>query len=166
MQAKRNIRGNAFQAAGQAASVSTAWERCLALRPDDAAACISLGRALIEAGRPADAFRHLKAGCKRHPADPQLLAPSGKALLRLGHHEAALGALFLAIDFQPNSADLHADLSTALAAVGDLDQAAAHALTAFRLAPSAQHATNASCALIGLGSFTDALAMADRAITA
>lgn len=158
--------GVALFGCGRPSEAIEAWERYLVLRPAEAQAYVSLARALIGVGRAGDAFRHLTDGCARHPNDAGLMALSGKALLRLNQAEAALGALILAADSRPDDAELHGDLSAAFTALGQSEQAAAHALAAFRLAPSAANATTASCAMIGIGAFADALALTEGAIGA
>ena len=149
---------------GRTSDAITAWERYQVLQPGGLQAYTNLGRALINVGRAADALQHLTKGCTRYPDNPELLALSGRALLRLQQPEAALGALILASDRHLDDPALHTDLSAAFAALGHAEQAATHALTAYRLSPTPCNATTASGAMIGVGDFMEALTLADQAV--
>ena len=119
---------------------------------------------LIAQGQADAAFRLLSTATRLHPGDGRLAHLAGHVLLKLGLPGPAIGALYHALTLLPGNAVVHGSLAAALVAQGHADEAAAHAGTAFRVAPTAAHAATYSCALIEQGLLPEALAVTDDAI--
>ncbi len=156
--------GVALAAAQRPAEAIVAWGHAARLRPEQADSAVALGHALLSAGRPADAAVLLTKTCQRHPGDARVLVLNGRALLALGQTRPAMGALFMALELTPNDGAIHASLSSLLFDSGDVEQAMAHGLEAFRLLPGHNEAATLSCVLIALGYYQEALALAEHAL--
>ncbi|MFN7918124.1 MAG: tetratricopeptide repeat protein [Vicinamibacterales bacterium] len=103
--------------------------------PDDAAARVTLGVALLEAGRAADALPHLREAVRLDPANALAVLNLGNALLDLGDVDAAIAQLESAVRLNPAAADAHNNLGIALGSKGRVDDAVAHFVEALRLRP-------------------------------
>ncbi len=120
--------------------------------------------ALLASGHPEEAARLLTAAHRAEPDNPAILALNGRALTLLGRHEAAVGALTMALGLEPGSAAAHARLTGPLVAAGNLQGALMHAAEAFRLQPDAKHATAVAGVLWNLCRHEETLHFADTAL--
>ena len=138
-----------------------AWERRLAARPHDPAVAAGLVRALLTAGRPADAATLLAPHCD---GDAGLLRLHAQALLGCGQRGPAIGALFMAHTAAPDNTGVLGELGDALFSDGNADASLPFLAAAFAADPSAAHAATLSCVLLDLGRGAEALAVTDRAL--
>ena len=114
----------------------------LALDPADALAGEQLGRALLEAGRPAEARQALEASVRTDPR-PASLLQLGRALLAADQPDAAADALRRSLEMSRGETattdleTLHYQLGLALRRLGRRDEAARELAEARRLSQEA-----------------------------
>lgn len=89
------------------------------------------------------------------------LRNQARSLLAAGQRRAAIGALFLACEASPGDAETIGALGEALVLDGAVEAAAPHCEMAFRLEPSAAHASTWSCVLLEQGRLEEALRVTD-----
>jgi tetratricopeptide (TPR) repeat protein len=89
------------------------------------------------------ALREARARALLFPSVPWPLSKLGEELRHLGELKAALEALAAAVREQPDSAQIHRQLSRALLQVGELGEACAHSAAAVRYAPKDPQALEA-----------------------
>jgi protein O-GlcNAc transferase len=94
-----------------------------------------LGALLLEAGRNAEAAKHLREALRRRPEDTVLLSNLGEAQRRLGDYPAALATLRHANRLQPPLAEPHHTEGLVLQAMGRLEEAVAAYRRAVALNP-------------------------------
>jgi tetratricopeptide (TPR) repeat protein len=122
-------------------------------------------RALLAAGKAAEAGLRLTEAHQREPGNADILTLNSQALLSIGRQEEAVGALFMALRLQPGRAEAHARLVEPLFALGDLEAALQQGTKAFRLDGSSRHACMVSGVLAQLCRYGEALAFADHAVS-
>ncbi len=106
-----------------------------AVDPDNPAAAVNLGTALLNAGAYAQAETVLRASLARHPDFvPGRMRLAG-VLLELGRPGEAAAALAPALSREPLNVDLRVRLGLALLRSGRIAQARSHLETALRLRP-------------------------------
>lgn len=135
------------------------------LHPDRAAHILTQGQTLLKAGRAQEVVLLLIKAHTDYPGDVRILTLNAQALMALGRNELAIGVLFIAIDLQPENANIHFALGILLRDQGNLELAAMHSMESFRFAPNHVHATELSNVLIALGRYEDALAAATHALS-
>jgi len=91
-----------------------AWQRVLALQPDDAGAESNLGVALAKAHREREAVAHLEKALTLNPIDALAHSNLGGVLAGLGEIDAAIAHFRKALAIAPNSASAHYNLGMAL----------------------------------------------------
>jgi tetratricopeptide (TPR) repeat protein len=125
-----------YEAAGRPRAAVGAYRRVLGLidRDDPALLDALLHVAMAAPDGPAavDAARRLRPTRPGHEG----LLGVGDALMLNGEIEAACAEYRMAVALAPTSARAHAGLATALAGVGQAEQAAEHLLQAIRLEPT------------------------------
>jgi tetratricopeptide (TPR) repeat protein len=88
--------------------------------PDDH---LTLAALLVELGRTDDAIRVVEMAARRWEHNPVLLARLGELFLGNEQPQDAVRVLSRVTDLDPGSAKAHAKLATALAQLGDIDEA-------------------------------------------
>jgi tetratricopeptide (TPR) repeat protein len=159
--------GRAALDLGSLPQAGTAFERVVALRPDDRDGLIGAGQVLQARGLCADACNVWEHGAAAHPADPVLPSLLGVDLLRRGQWEAAECWLREALKRQPGHADALAGLGSICERTGRSAEGAAllDRWTAGPRPHGAVAAVHARC-LLGDGQPEPALALLDRALAA
>lgn len=117
-----------------------AVERSLALNPHSAEAHQAAGYVNNWLCRPEAALRHFERAARLSPLDPEMvhvLTGSAVAHLIAGRYEAALDAARQALRLQPEWGDAHRNVVAALWLLGRREEAAAAALRAREIAPTA-----------------------------
>lgn len=135
------------------------WRRALAVTERNAVACLSLGIALLERGKDAEALGFLEDAVRLHPGNPSGHNNLGVALERNGQLDRAIGHFRSAIAIYKNDAQAYNNLGAALAKQGRFSEAAGHYRTAIRLRPDQPSAYfNLGFALSRLGRLEEAAA--------
>ena len=110
---------------GDVAGAHKSLGRALRRRPDDLESALALARAHEEREEWQAALDVLEQTRASHQgSDPRLLSRIGRVALASGNAGAAIGAFREAVQVQPDSPRLLAELATALAAEGHLAEAA------------------------------------------
>ncbi|HEY4041104.1 MAG TPA: tetratricopeptide repeat-containing glycosyltransferase family protein [Rhodopila sp.] len=159
--------GNTLAERGQTEAAIEAFQRCLALAPDRAAAHFNLGNALRQTGRPVDAIDAFLACLRLVPHFGAAYVNLAESLRRLGLLEQAREMAVLAVRHLPEQPEAMICLANVL---HDLAEYAASAeLYAQALAREPDHAgalTSLGNSLHALGRLDEALAVHDRAVAA
>lgn len=126
-------------------STESLWAHAVAAQPDNAFARLSLGAALLEQGRTAEAeaqFAALRAIAAAHPDDVPARArlglaeaQLGMAAKRAGRLDEAAQRLEAALVLNPKDARLHLNLGSVYLELGRYDDAVRHWDDMFNLAP-------------------------------
>ena len=103
-----------------------AFERALALDPDNRAALIRIGRIHLEAGRTDEAASCLARAREQGERSAFLFQSLAEVELQRGHPERAVELLRRALQAQPAASRLHYELAMAYRRLGDQDQARFH----------------------------------------
>jgi tetratricopeptide (TPR) repeat protein len=139
-----------------------------ALRPQSPGARLTLGNALLDSGRPAEAAEEFRAAAAAAEPDGGFaLAHTnlGTALECQGRWEEAVAAHREAVRLKPDFAEAHTNLGNALRHVGRYAEAVAAHREAVRLKPDLAVAhTNLGVALMFQGETGPALAAFDEAV--
>lgn len=125
------------------------------LRPDESEPYSLLGEVAVQRGRYADAALHFREALRRNPGSPKLLnslgaaifsdaiggampefAPAPAATRPNDRVEEAIRCYRQALAIQPDLADAHNNLATALAVEGKLDEARQHFERALQINPA------------------------------
>ncbi|MCW5892449.1 MAG: tetratricopeptide repeat protein [bacterium] len=149
------------------ASTEALWAHAVAVQPDNAFARLSLGAALLEAGRPAEAepqFAALRAIVAANPDDGPARArlglaeaQLGMAAKRAGRLDEAARRLEAALVLNPHDARLHLNLGSVYLELGRVDEAVRHWDDMFHLAPDDPKVRNElGGALLQIERFADA----------
>jgi Flp pilus assembly protein TadD len=129
----------------------------LKLRPDDALARTSLGLALLDQGKLADAEAEYRAVLKLKPDWAGVHLNLGTALAGQGRLADAEAEFRAALKLQPDDDDAHFNLGVTLARQGKLADAEAEHRAALKLKPDYVEAhINLGKALYGQGKLSDA----------
>jgi tetratricopeptide (TPR) repeat protein len=113
-------------AAGFPSLAQSAWERCLALRPDEVLYGMGLGEALLAGGQwDAGEEAFCRAAALRPAAAGDCWRRLGKLLLQAGLPERAAAALTRAVAAEPDDPRCRLALAAACAAAGRPEDAAA-----------------------------------------
>lgn len=118
--------GLLYEAQGRPADAATAFERVLALQPEDMPALVRLARIRIESGDAAAAEPLFERARAVAPRSVAVLAGLGQAALARGDYETAVRRLEEGLNAAPDIASLHAPLANAYRALGRNETAAAH----------------------------------------
>ncbi len=149
------------------------WEEAIAATrkeleadPEDRGnAPLNLGRALTEAGRPAQALPLLEEALRRRPDSFDAHNNFGVALAALRRWPEAVAQYELALRLRPDSADAENNLANAIAKAGRLDDALTHYASALRLQPDFPEAeANWGRTLAETGRFEEARPHFERAL--
>lgn len=151
----------ALAACGRHGEAVAAWEQVNALLPANPAAVSGLASALLAAGRHRDAMDWLMNANQLLTGHPTLLRLLAQSMLALGMQDEAIGALYVALEAEPESAGTHAAIGIALFRQGQVETALGHCQKAYRLAPNAHNAATLTCVLMDVGRHGDALELAD-----
>ena len=141
------------------------WSDTVAKRPEHARPRKNLGFALINAGRPNDAARHLRVALRLEPDDPEAHNYLGLAHYRLGRTAEAIVEFEAALRHRRDFVEAHNNLGLALTQAERYDEAIGHLREAIRLAPpqAATH-NNLGMALALAGRGEEAVPHLRRAI--
>lgn len=104
-------------------AAARAYERRVALTPNDAAARRDLAELYLAQDRHADALREFTFALALAPRDPRALTGAGHASVALGRDEDAIGAFRRALGHDPSLAEALYALSRALLRTGRHDEA-------------------------------------------
>lgn len=159
------------------ASTESLWAHAVAAQPDNAFARMSLGTALLEADRPAEAetqFAALRAIVAASPDDVEARArlgiaeaQLGMAAKRAGRLDEAAQRLEAALVLNPRDGRLHLNLGGVYLELGRPDAAVRHFDDAFNLMPEDATARNElGGSLLEAERFADAERMFRAAVTA
>jgi tetratricopeptide (TPR) repeat protein len=118
--------GHLFRRTGDTARAIDAFAHALELRPSDVPTLIWLSRTYADAGRPADAEPLLARAHAAAPRDAAVLAARGQAALARGEHAPAVALLEEALAVNPRALSVHAPLSAAHRALGNVEKADLH----------------------------------------
>jgi predicted O-linked N-acetylglucosamine transferase (SPINDLY family) len=142
-----------------------AYDRALALQPNNVEAIVNRGAALHELGRFEEALAAAERAVTLNSAYPPAHLNRGLALGALQRYEAALAAYQRAIALKSDYADAHANRGAALFALQRYGEALASYDRALAIDPrAAEAAFNRGAALRALGRVSEALAAYDRAL--
>jgi uncharacterized protein HemY len=110
--------------AGDFAGAGKTLARAAQREPEDLDTSLSLARVQLERGDSVAARQTLEAARARHGRDTRVLSALGRLALERGNVGEAIAALREAVEVQPESPRLLAELMTALAAEGRFSEAA------------------------------------------
>jgi tetratricopeptide (TPR) repeat protein len=144
--------------AGEFATVEGLWRHTLEDRPDNPRVHTSVGVALADAGRWAEALPHYEDALELSPSFPLAHYNLGNALLQLGRVDSAVHHYRTALERHPTDAEAHANLAAALRQLGQYEEAQGHARRAVELDPRlAVGHTNLAVLLRHLGRVPESL---------
>lgn len=118
--------GFVYQMVGKLELERDAFERALALRPEDVPAHLRLAELLLALGENEEAYRRFKLAGELSPAEAAALGGLGRAALALDRPEEAVGHLEKALELQPGATIVHYQLALAYRGLGDMEAARAH----------------------------------------
>ncbi|HZZ20014.1 MAG TPA: tetratricopeptide repeat protein [Opitutaceae bacterium] len=129
--------GTRMLAAGRIDDAVAVFSGVGKVNPDfQASADLSVGLALLGAGRAAESSRYLEAAAEEQPGDEQARYALGQAELALGKFREAGESFATALKLAPGDADAEANLGFALLRQGRLAEATEHEFAALRLDPN------------------------------
>jgi tetratricopeptide (TPR) repeat protein len=144
-----------------------AFEKALALSPEDVRGNTHLANALVRKGKFEEAIRHYRTALKGNPRYLEARTNLGAALAQEGKLDEASAEYRRALEVDPKYSDAHADLGIALLRQGKLDEAIAHLETAVEISPDFVDAqTNLGVVLIQKGRPEEAIAHFEEALEA
>jgi tetratricopeptide (TPR) repeat protein len=111
------------------------WTHAVAIDRDSSLAQHSLGTALAEQGKRAEAIEHYRRALEIRPDFADALTNWGAVLAQQGKLAPAIEHLQHALRLRPDSAEAHTNLGGALAVQGKLAEAIEHLQHALRLEP-------------------------------
>ena len=111
------------------------WQDTVAKCPTNGRAHNNLGKAIFEAGRPADAIASYETAIRLEPRVPEPYCNLGQALARLNRRAEAIVRYREAIRLQPAYPEAHNNLGNALLESGQLAEAAAEYEQAIKSRP-------------------------------
>ncbi len=142
-----------------------AFERALALSPEDVRGNTHLANALVRTGEVEKAIRHYQTALKTNPRYLEARTNLGAALAQEGKLDQAIPEYRKALAVDPKYPDAHADLGVALFRQGKLDEAIEQLETAVDISPDfAEAHTNLGVALIRKGRAEEAIAHFEKAL--
>ncbi len=128
------------------------WADTVAKRPDNGRAHLSLGVALGQEGRAAEAMQHTREALRLSPNSAKAQVNYGIGLLEQGRAQEAIGHFQRAIELAPGFASAHSNLGIALCQLGRVLEGVTHLRDALRLDPNCVEAHyNLALALRDLG---------------
>src|SRR5579862_360172 len=136
-----------------------AFEKALALSPEDVRGNTHLANALARKGRLEEAIRHYQTALKTNPRYLEARTNLGAALAQEGKLDQAIPEYRKALEVDARYPDAHADLGLALFRQGKLDEAIAELESAVEISPDFTEAhTNLGVALARKGRQDEAIA--------
>lgn len=132
---------------GDFAAARVAFERSLAIKPDDPATLYNLANALLQEQRVADAIATYQRALTQKPDFADAMVNLGNAESLRGDHRAALEWMQRALVLTPRSASLHMNVANELFRLGEHDAARVEYEAALAIAP------DSSSILTNYGSF-------------
>ncbi len=152
--------------AGNPAAIA-AFEKALALSPEDVRGNTHLANALVRKGRLEEAIRHYQTALKTNPRYLEARTNLGAALAQKGKLEEAIPEYRKALEVDARYPDAHAALGVALFRQGKLDEAITQLESAVEISPDfAEAHTNLGVALIQKGRPEEAIAHFGKALQA
>ena len=118
--------GFVYQMVGKLKLERDAFERALALRPEDVPAHLRLAELLLALGENEEAYRRFKLAGELSPAEAAALGGLGRAALALDRPEEAVGHLEKALELQPGATIIHYQLALAYRGLGNMEVARTH----------------------------------------
>jgi tetratricopeptide (TPR) repeat protein len=156
--------GGALAAAGRIDDARRAFERSLAIMPDDPATLYNLGNALLQAGQLEAAIAAYERALAVKPDFADAMVNFGNVESLRGNEQAALVWMQRALVLAPASPSLHMNVANTLFRLGQHDQARAEYEAALRLAPDAPDIlTNYGTFLLSRGEIDAAIAVQQKA---
>jgi len=144
-----------------------AFEKALALSPEDVRGNTHLANALVRKGSLEEAIGHYQWALKTNPRYLEARTNLGAALAQQGKLEEAIPEYRKALEVDPKYPDAHADLGIALFRQGRVDEAITHLERAVEINPDfAEAHTNLGVALIQKGRPEEAIAHFEKALQA
>ena len=134
--AAHELRGNLLAAGGRFVGAAQHWELALEYDPSRSRLLMRLGVYLAVSGDYERAYETLLRAREQGAASMDALFQFGRVAYRLGHYEEGRRALELALEKNPNRAQLHALLARCYLRLGREDRALAHDRQALKLAPT------------------------------
>ncbi|MDA0336553.1 MAG: tetratricopeptide repeat protein [bacterium] len=141
------------------------WRTVVDARPGNARARSSLGVALADDGRLAEAMVYYRQALAMAPEYPAAHYNMANALLRTGQPQQAVAHYRMALAEEPEEARTHANLGAALQELGDMAGAERHNREAIRLRPRFAVAhNNLAIVLRARGAVVEAIEVWRRAL--
>ena len=123
-----------------------------------------LARALVEAGRNAEALDHHRQAVRLDPGAATMHMNFGNTLARMRRFEEALAEYDQALAIEPQSSEAHLNKGAALMELGRLDEAVHHYRRAAQLDPNSRRAQHRLAATLVRGGRVDEAASGVHAI--
>ncbi|MGA8342877.1 MAG: tetratricopeptide repeat protein [Candidatus Sulfotelmatobacter sp.] len=144
-----------------------AWNKALALAPEDPRGHNNLGIALVATGKFEEAIVEYRKSLELNPASSQTHNNLGSALAEAGRVDEALPEFERAVELNPDNGAARVNLGNALAAKGGhLDEAIQQLNKGIELQPESANAQNGlGVALARAGRLDDAVVHIDKAVT-
>lgn len=124
-----------YSQAGHWKNSQTLFARAAKVTPPSTLMLNSMGDALVEQGRPAEALQKFKAALEIDPEDALALGNIANIYFREGKLDLAVEHYQQGLRYKTNSAQLHYNLALALAARGQFAEAIGHHQQALALEP-------------------------------
>jgi protein O-mannosyl-transferase len=141
-----------------------AFERSLALKPDDPATLHNFGNALVRAGRLDEAAAVYERAVARKPDFTDAIMNLATVESERGDQETAVRWLQRALAIEPRSVGVHMNLANTLFRAGRLDEAQVEYEAALALAPADENLlTNYATFLYARGDYDGAIGAYERA---
>jgi tetratricopeptide (TPR) repeat protein len=138
--------------------IAAQYADILEIRPETPEAHYTLGTALVDAGRPAEALAHFEAAIQIDPDQAESHYNLGRALQVLDRSSEALGHYQEAVRIQPDYPSAHYNWGIALYALRRPQEAISHFLATIQLKPDHADAHyNLGAVYAALGRINDAL---------
>jgi len=158
----RNL-GTLYMKAGRAADAKAAFNRALALKPDDADANNSLGALLAQSGELPSAIERFNAALKAKPEFPDALNNLGFALYQAGRPNDAYELYQKALALQPDFPEALNNIGIFYGRQRDLDRALTYFKRAVDARPSyGEAANNLALVLAARGDADGAIAVLQK----
>jgi tetratricopeptide (TPR) repeat protein len=118
--------GFIYRIVGKLELEKEAYERALALRPEDVPALLHLAELHLALGDDEEAYRLFRRALELSPAEAAAYGGLGRAADALGNHEEAVENLSRALELQPQATIVHYQLALAYRRLGNMEAARTH----------------------------------------
>ena len=142
-----------------------AFQKALALSPDDVRGNTTLANALTQKGRIGEAIAHYQSALQGNARYLEARTNLGAALAQQGKLEEAIGHYRKALEVDPRYPEAQADLGVALFRQDKLEEAIVHLQQALEVNPAFSEAhANLGVALVRQGKLDDAIGHFEKAL--